>query len=312
AEGGVVLAGVIVAAGGIDEDVWIGFYPVAFGQQPEQRLAGDLRRRVPHRHVDGADGHGSVAMAARFFIAHHRGPDLVGVQVVAGLIEQRAGFGFQQAGGEALPDEAALAISPVGIKAVADHRLAATCHIGDDRDKTGGHSAEVDIRVADRRADRPRDLPHIDDAKRHLGSRPQRKTECGLAVCMLSGLIVKADADAPVAAESCGDGPGSAPNARDNFSAASATSGTIARGRGGRILRDGALTCSTATTWPEASRTGQATPTAPAVTSSEVTRYPRVRMRCRSAAIQAGSVRVAGVNRGNRCASTCVCTASGE
>ncbi len=65
---------------------------------------------------------------------------------------------------------------------------------------------------------------------------------------------------------------------------------------------DGELICITATTAPDASRTGAAIPTEPATTSSDVIRYPRDRMRCRSAAIQVASIRVAGVNRFSRCA----------
>ena len=49
------------------------------------------------------------------------------------------------------------------------------------------------------------------------------------------------------------------PKARDSFMAVSSTSGSRARGRGGRMRIVGAPTDSTATTWPEASRTGAAT-----------------------------------------------------
>jgi hypothetical protein len=63
-----------------------------------------------------------------------------------------------------------------------------------------------------------------------------------------------------------------APKARDSFAAASNTIGNSARGLGGRIRIVGALTESTATTWPDASRTGAATVAAPATTSSVVSR----------------------------------------
>ena len=62
------------------------------------------------------------------------------------------------------------------------------------------------------------------------------------------------------------------PNAWESLVAASITTGTSARGRGGRMRMDGALMNSAATTWPEASRTGAQTLTAPATTSSEVIR----------------------------------------
>jgi hypothetical protein len=66
--------------------------------------------------------------------------------------------------------------------------------------------------------------------------------------------------------------PSLAPSARDNFAAVSNTVGSSARGRGGRMRMVGALTERTATTWPDASRTGVATVAAPATTSSVVSR----------------------------------------
>ncbi len=167
AQRGVILAGVVVAAGGIDEDVGVGDDAVAFGEQAEQRLAGDFRHRVPHRHVDRADRDGAVAVAAGLFVAHHRGPDLVGVQVFAGLVEQGGGFGFQDAWRETLADQAALAVAAVGVEAVADDGFAVALHIGDHRDEAGGHLAEIDIGVADRGTDRLGDLADVDDAERH-------------------------------------------------------------------------------------------------------------------------------------------------
>ncbi len=79
-----ILAGIVVAAGRIDEHARIGLDAVALGEQTEQRLAGDLRHRIPHRHVDGADRDRALAMAARLLVGHHRGPDLVRIEIVAG------------------------------------------------------------------------------------------------------------------------------------------------------------------------------------------------------------------------------------
>jgi predicted amidohydrolase len=44
-----ILAGVIIAAGGIDEHARIGGAAATLGQQAEQRLARNLRHRIPHR-----------------------------------------------------------------------------------------------------------------------------------------------------------------------------------------------------------------------------------------------------------------------
>ena len=76
----------------------------------------------------------------------------------------------------------------------------------------------------------------------------------------------------PVSACLTAVSPIGAPRTRDSFTAVSSTSGSSVRGLGGRMRIVGALTDSTATTWPEASRTGAATVAAPAITSSVVSR----------------------------------------
>ena len=138
-----------------------------FGEQAEQRFAGDFGHRVPDRHVDGADGDGPVAVAARLFVAHHGGPDFVGVQVVAGLIQQGGWFGLEDTGGELFPDQSALAVAAVGVEAVADHGLAVALDVGDHGDEAGGHLGKIDVGVADRGTDRLGDLADIDNTQGH-------------------------------------------------------------------------------------------------------------------------------------------------
>ena len=164
----VVLAGIVVAAGGIDEDARVGLAPLALGQQAEQRLARDLGDRVPDRHVDRADRHRALAVAARLLVGHHRGPDLVRIEVVAGVVEQALRVGLQDAVAEALADQAALAVAAVRVEAVADDAPAVAHDIGDDGDEARGHLREIDVGVADRRGDRLGDLANVDDA--HVGS----------------------------------------------------------------------------------------------------------------------------------------------
>ncbi len=108
------------------------------------------------------------------------------------------------------------------------------------------------------------------------GLTVQRKIEWGPgeASVVAAAVVSRPDAGAtawPLRAASAVRGAVS-PRARDSFAAASSTIGSNARGRGGRIRIVGALTDSTATTWPEASRTGAATVAAPATTSSVVSR----------------------------------------
>ncbi|MET3262929.1 hypothetical protein ABIF38_004435 [Bradyrhizobium japonicum] len=140
---------------------------MALGEQPEQRLARDLRHRVPHGHVDGADRDRALAMAARLLVRHQRRPDLVRIEIAAIGIEQRFRIGFLEARRKALTDQTALPVAAVGIEAVADHPLAVAHHVGDHGHQARGHLGEVDIGVADRRGDRFCDLADVDDAGGH-------------------------------------------------------------------------------------------------------------------------------------------------
>src|SRR6266581_4984620 len=60
----IALAGVVIAAGGVDEHVRLRLNAVAFGEQPKQRLAGDLGYGIPYRHVEGADRDRALAVTA--------------------------------------------------------------------------------------------------------------------------------------------------------------------------------------------------------------------------------------------------------
>ena len=160
----VVLTGVVVATGGIDEDLAVRLaVTVAVGQQLEQGLALDLRHRVPHGHVDGADGDRALAMPTGLLVGEHGGPDLVGVQVLAAGVHQRFGIGFHDARDESLAHQLALTVAAVGVEAVADHRLAIANHVGDDGHQAQGHLAEVDVGVADGGTDRDGFLADFDD-----------------------------------------------------------------------------------------------------------------------------------------------------
>src|SRR5215212_336558 len=160
----VALARVVVAARGVDEDAGVRLAAVPLGQQAEQRLALDLRDRVPDRHVDGADGDRALAVPAGLLVRHHGRPDLGRVDVVAGVVHQALGVRFEDAVAEALADQPALAVAAVGVEAVADDRPAVAHHVGDHGHEARRHLAEIDIGVADGRGDRLRDLADFDNA----------------------------------------------------------------------------------------------------------------------------------------------------
>ncbi|MNV78192.1 hypothetical protein D3C71_1716700 [compost metagenome] len=109
-----VLAGIVVAAGGVNEYAAIGLaIAVAVGKQLEQRLALDLRHRIPHRHVDRAYRHRALPMAARLFVLEHGVPDLVGIEIAARGIDKRIRLGPHDAGDEPFAHELALAIATI-------------------------------------------------------------------------------------------------------------------------------------------------------------------------------------------------------
>ena len=53
----------------------------ALPQEMMQRQAGDLRGRIPQRHVERADGDATFAMPAGFLALHHRCPGAQGLDV---------------------------------------------------------------------------------------------------------------------------------------------------------------------------------------------------------------------------------------
>ena len=146
----------------------------------KQWFARDLCGSVPHRHVDGADRDRAFAMAAGLFIAHHRGPNPVRIEVCPGIIQQAFRLCFKNPVGEALADQAALTVAAVRVEAVADDTPAVAHRIGDNGNKARRHLGEIDIGIADWRRDRLRDFTNFEDTNRH-------KTSC---VTVFSGAAV--------------------------------------------------------------------------------------------------------------------------
>ena len=88
-------------------------------------------------------------MTSWLLVLEHRGPDLVGIQVFVGRIEQRFGFRLQHAVTNALANETTLPISTVGVESVADDRPAVARDIGDNGDQAQRHLRKIDVRIAD-------------------------------------------------------------------------------------------------------------------------------------------------------------------
>ena len=159
-----ILARIVITAGGIHENLGIGGDAVLFGEQLEQRLARNFGYGIPDCHVQRADGHGAFAVATGFFVLHHRAPGAMGIDVVTDGVEQGRGVGFQQPRGEPLADQAALAVTSVGVEAITDDGATVDFDVGDHGDQAGGHFAEIDIGVADRRCDQLGDFTDVGNA----------------------------------------------------------------------------------------------------------------------------------------------------
>ena len=112
-------------------------------------------------------------MAAGLLVGHHRRPHPVRIEHAA-LVDERAGRGFEHARDEPLAHQRALAVAAVRVEAVADHGPAVAVDVGDDGDEAQRHLREVDVGVADARADRPRDLADLDDVHRRVVSPARR------------------------------------------------------------------------------------------------------------------------------------------
>src|SRR6185369_10218394 len=115
-----VLAGIVVAAGRVDEHARVGLDAMPLGEQPEEGLAGDLRDGVPHGHVDRADGNGALAVAAGLLVAHERGPYAIGIEVHPGVVEQRVRISGEESRREPLANETTLPVAPIRVESVAD------------------------------------------------------------------------------------------------------------------------------------------------------------------------------------------------
>jgi hypothetical protein len=163
----VAFARIVIAARSIDKHTRIRRHAVAFGQQTEERLVGDFRDGVPHRHVERSNGDRALAMTAGLLIRHHCGPDAVRIEIVASRIEQRRRIGLEQSGRETLSDQPTMTVASIRIEAATDNAPSFALDVGDDGDQTGRHLREVDIRVANRGRDGPGDLADVDDSNRH-------------------------------------------------------------------------------------------------------------------------------------------------
>src|SRR3546814_10943868 len=90
-----------------------------------ERHAGDLGDGIPHRHVDDPDGDRALAVAARFLVGHHGGPDPARVEVVAGFVAEACRVGLLEALQRALAKQATAGLAACGDESLTNEQLAA-------------------------------------------------------------------------------------------------------------------------------------------------------------------------------------------
>ena len=151
-----------------------------------QRQVGDFGRRVPYRHINGANCNRALAVTSGLFVGHHAGPDFVRIEVVAFIVNERVRRRFVNARNEALAHQIALTVAAVGIEAVTNDGLAIAHHIGDDRDQAQRHLTEVDVGVADRRFNRAGRFEYVDDFHgRYEQEQPRWRRDPIFVACAL-------------------------------------------------------------------------------------------------------------------------------
>src|SRR5260370_31552046 len=121
----------VVAAGGVNEDLCVDrAASVAIGEEPIERNFGNLRDGIPHCHVQDAYCAGTLAVAARFLVAHKRIPNARELEIVSGIIEQRSRVRSLQTRDKTSARKCAGRITAIAIQTETNHGLAVATHIG--------------------------------------------------------------------------------------------------------------------------------------------------------------------------------------
>ena len=76
--------------------------------------------------------------------------------------------GFKKARDETFAHQGALAVTAIGIESVSDNAFSIAHDVGHDRSQTQSHLAEIDVCIADRRADRKRLLANFSNFHHNL------------------------------------------------------------------------------------------------------------------------------------------------
>ena len=126
---------------------------VLVGEEPVQRLPGDLGRQVEQRHVDHADRDRAFPVAAGLLVVHQEVPRLGGVESWPSSFRRSSAGASSRRGMMRRRRMLAGGVAAVRVEPVPDKGFAVDDHVADDRDDRAVHRAEVDPGVPDRRAD---------------------------------------------------------------------------------------------------------------------------------------------------------------
>ena len=141
-------------------------YAYNAGRVTVQRLTGDLRDRVPDRHLDRADRDRALAVAAGLFPLHHDGEDLPGIEIGLRLVEQRVRIGSQKPRDEARAHRGSAGIAPGRVEGEADNPSPLAHDIRQNRHDRRRHLGKIEARIADVRFQWDRAFADVDDTHR--------------------------------------------------------------------------------------------------------------------------------------------------
>src|SRR6476469_5480321 len=101
----------------------------ALGEHGVQRLIRNLGDRVPYCYLNGANSDRALGMSAGLFTPHHAIENFRGSEIAAGIVEQRVGFGSEDARNETRAHLRAAGIAARGIEGKAAHRFPITTDV---------------------------------------------------------------------------------------------------------------------------------------------------------------------------------------
>ncbi len=104
-------------------------------------------------------------MTAGLLVRHQGRPDGEGIEMSLASSTSLSGTASARRGRNLIAHQRSLAVPPVGVETITDHRPPIAHLIGDHRDDRTGHLRKIDIGIRDRRGDRHGLFADVEDAQ---------------------------------------------------------------------------------------------------------------------------------------------------